>query len=56
MQLLLKFDGRYNDLVCPFNLPFSHVLSGMFRANRWAVLDTLILITVRTVYLIMKLG
>jgi hypothetical protein len=25
-----KFHGRYNDLICPYNLPLGHMLSDMF--------------------------
>jgi hypothetical protein len=53
---LRKFYGHYNDLVCPYNLPLSQMLSDVFHTNRWAVLDALILTTVCTVYLIWKLG
>jgi hypothetical protein len=29
-----KFDGRYNDLICPYNLSVCHMLSDMFHTNR----------------------
>ena len=38
-----KFYGRYNDLICSYNLSLGHMLSDMF--------DALILTTDRTVYL-----
>jgi hypothetical protein len=47
-----KFYGRYNYLICPYNLSLGHMLSDMFHTNRYAELDTLILTTGRTVYLI----
>jgi hypothetical protein len=34
-----KFYGRYNDLICPYNLSLGHMLSDMFHTNRLAVLD-----------------
>ena len=49
-----KFYGRYNDLICSYNLSLGHMLSDMFHTNRYAVLYTLILTTGRTVYLIWK--
>jgi hypothetical protein len=51
-----KFYGRCNDLICPYNLALGHMLFDMFHTNREAVLDTLILTTGRTVYLIWKCG
>jgi hypothetical protein len=51
---LRKFYGRYNDIICPYNLSLGHKLSDMFHINRQVVFDTLILTTVRTVYLIWK--
>jgi hypothetical protein len=42
----------YNDLICLCNLFWGHMLSDMFHTNRKAVLDTLILTMVCTVYLI----
>jgi hypothetical protein len=50
----LKCYGRYNDLIYPYNLSLGHMLSDMFHTNRSAVLDTRILTTGRTVYLIWK--
>jgi hypothetical protein len=50
-----KFYGHYNNLVCPYNFPLGHMLSDMFHTNCWAV-DTLILNTVHTVFLIWLLG
>jgi hypothetical protein len=44
-----KFYGRYSDLICPYNLLLDHILFDML-----TVLDTLILSTVCTVYLIWK--
>jgi hypothetical protein len=29
-----KFYGRYNDLVCPYNLSLGHMLSDVFHTNR----------------------
>jgi hypothetical protein len=29
-----KFYGRYNDLICPYNLSLGHMLSDMFHTNR----------------------
>jgi hypothetical protein len=29
-----KFYGRYNDLICPYNLYLDHMLSDMFHTNR----------------------
>jgi hypothetical protein len=29
-----KFYGRYNDLICPYNLSLGHMLSDMFYTNR----------------------
>jgi hypothetical protein len=49
-----KLYGHYNDLICPYNHSLSHMLSEMFHTNRKAVLDTLILTTVHSVYLIWK--
>jgi hypothetical protein len=46
-----KFYGRYNDLVCLYSLPLGQMLSDVFHTNRVAVFDTLILTTVKTVYL-----
>jgi hypothetical protein len=46
-----KFYGRYNDLICPDNLSLGHMLCDVFHTNRQAVLDTLILTMVCTVYL-----
>jgi hypothetical protein len=43
-----KFYRRYNDLICQYNLSLGHMLSDMFHINRFAVLGTLILTTVRT--------
>jgi hypothetical protein len=47
-----KFYSRYNDLVYPYNLAFGHMLSDMFHTIRYAVLDTLTLTTIHTVYMI----
>jgi hypothetical protein len=47
-----KFCGRYNDVVCQYNLPLRQMLSGMFHTDRLAVLDTLILTMIGAVYLI----
>ena len=33
-----KFYGQYNDLVCPYNLPFSQMLYDMFKDNCLVVL------------------
>ena len=49
---LRKFHGRYNNLICPYNLSLGNMLSDIFHINRYAVLDTLILTTVHSVYLI----
>jgi hypothetical protein len=49
-----KLYGRYNDLICPYNLSLGNMLSDMFHTNRKAVLHTLILTTVRTVDIIWK--
>jgi hypothetical protein len=49
-----KFYGRYNDLICPYNLSLGHMLSDMFHTNQSAVLDTLIFTVVRSVYLTWK--
>ena len=45
-----KFYRRYNDLVRSYNLSVGNMLSDAFHTNRSAVVDTLILTTVRTVY------
>ena len=34
-----KFCGRYNSLICPYNLSLSQMLSEMFRENFWAVFE-----------------
>ena len=49
-----KFIGRYNDLICPYNLSLGHMLSDVFHTHRKDVLYTLILTTGRTVDLIWK--
>jgi hypothetical protein len=41
--LFHKFYGHYNDPVCQYNLPLDQMLSGVFHANRSAVLVRLIL-------------
>jgi hypothetical protein len=46
-----KFYGRYNDVICPYNLSLAHMLSDMFHTNRYSILDILILTTDRSVYL-----
>jgi hypothetical protein len=46
-----KVYGRDNDLVCQYNLSLGQMLSDVFHTSREAILDTLILTTVRTVYL-----
>jgi hypothetical protein len=46
-----KFEGRYNDLVCQYNLPLGQMLSEVFYTNCWAIFDTLILTTVCTIRL-----
>jgi hypothetical protein len=50
------FYGRCNDLVWQYNLHLGQLMSDVFHTNRKAVLDTLILTTVRTVYLNWNLG
>ena len=36
---ICKIYGRYNSLVCPYNLSLSQMLSDMFRDNFWAVFE-----------------
>jgi hypothetical protein len=48
-----NFYGRYNDLVCQYNLPLGQIgqmLSDVFYISRQAFFDALILTTVRTIY------
>jgi hypothetical protein len=49
-QILQQY-CRYNNLVCQYNLPLCQMLSDVSHTDRLAVLDTLILTTVRIVYL-----
>jgi hypothetical protein len=49
-----KFHGRYNDLICPYNLFLGNMRSDMFHINRLAFLDTQILTTVRAAYPVWK--
>jgi hypothetical protein len=47
-----KFFGRYNDLVYQYNVSLGQMLSDVFHTNYHTVLDTLILTTDFSVYLI----
>jgi hypothetical protein len=47
----LAFCRRYNNLLCQYNLPLGKMLCDVFIITRLAILDTLILTMVCTVYL-----
>jgi uncharacterized protein (DUF1697 family) len=49
-DIVCKFYCRYNNLVSQYNFPLGQMLSNVFHTNCEAVLDTLNLTTVRTVY------
>jgi hypothetical protein len=52
LSCLQRNHGRNNYGIYPCNISLGHTLSDIFDTNRQAVLDTVILTTVPTVYLI----
>ena len=51
-----KFYGRYNDLVCGYNLSLAHMLNDLFHTICWTVISILALTTGYPVFLISTKG